>query len=55
MTKFTIWKKVTKNDLTIQRKPYAHAHTMKKMHAKLHNNRYTTVRGTNCLYIKGEK
>ena len=31
------------------------------MHAKFHNNRYKTVRGialtrgTNCLYIKGEK
>ena len=34
---------------------------MQKMHAKFHNNRYKTVRGvaltrgTNCLYIKGEK
>ena len=34
---------------------------MKKTHAKFHNNRYKTVRGvaltrgTNCLYIKGEK
>ena len=41
--------------------PHAHPHTMKKTHAKFHNNRYKTVRGgaltrgTNCLYIKGEK
>ena len=61
MTKFTMWKKVKKNNLTITSKSHAHPHTMKKMHAKLHNNRYKTVRGvaltrgTNCLYIKGEK
>ena len=61
MTKFTMWKKVKKNDLTITSKPYAHPHTMKKMHAKFHNNPYKTVRGvaltrgTNCLHIKGEK
>ena len=61
MTKFTMWKKVKKNDLKIISKPYAHPHTMKKMHAKFHNNLYKTVRGvvltrgTNCLYIKGEK
>ena len=54
-------KKVTKNYLTIISKPHAHPHTTKKMHAKFHNNRYKTVRGialtrgTNCLYIKGEK
>ena len=61
MTKFTMWKKVKKNNLTITSKPHAHPHTMKKTHAKFHNNRYKTVRGvvltrgTNCLYIKGEK
>ena len=62
MTKFTMWKKVKKKkNLTITSKPHAHPHTMKKMHAKFHNNRYKTVRGvaltrgTNCLYIKGEK
>ena len=60
MTKFTMWKKVKKNNLTITSKPHAHPHTMKKMHAKFHNNWYKTVRGdaltrgtcTNCLYIK---
>ena len=58
--KFTMWKKV-KNNLTITSKPNAHPHTMKKMHAKFHNNRYKTVRGvaltggTNYLYITGEK
>ena len=34
MTKFTIWKKVTKNDLIIiSSKPHAHPHTMEKTHA----------------------
>ena len=52
-----MWKKVTKNDLTIISKPLAHPHTMKKTHAKFHNNQYETVRGvvltrgTHCLYI----
>ena len=61
MTKFTMWKKVKKNNLTITSKPHVHPHTMKKMHIKFHNNRYKTVRGvaltrgTNCLYMKGEK
>ena len=60
MTKFTMWKKVKKNDLTIISKSHAHPYTMKKTHAKFHNNRYKTVRGValtrgpNCLYIKGE-
>ena len=60
MTKFTMWKKSKKNNLSITSKPHAHPHTMKKTHAKFHNNRYKTVRGvaltrgTNCLYIKGE-
>ena len=50
---------IEKNDLTIKSKP--HPHTMQKTHGKFHNNRYKTVggvvltRGTNCLYIKGEK
>ena len=44
MTKSTIWKKSEKkNDLTIISKPNAHPHTMKKAHAKFHNNRYKTV------------
>ena len=49
-----------KNNRTITAKPHVHRHTMKKTHAKFHNNRYKTVRGvaltrgTNCLYIKGE-
>ena len=61
MTKFTMWKNVNKNNLTITPKPHVHPQTMKKMHAKFHNNQYKTVRGvaltrgTNCLYIKGEK
>ena len=61
MTKFTMWKKVKKNNLTITSKPHAHPHTMKTMHAKFHNNPYKTLRGvaltrgTNCLNIKGEK
>ena len=60
MTKFTMWKK-WKNNLTITSKSHAHPHTMKKTHAKFHNNRYKTVRGvvltkgTHCLYIEGEK
>ena len=58
MTKFTMWKKVKKNNLTITSKP--HAHTMNKKHAKFHNIHKTVrgvalTRGTNCLYIKGEK
>ena len=58
MTKFTMWKK---NEKKITSKPHTHPHTMKKMQAKFHNNRYKTVSGvaltrdTNCLYIKGEK
>ena len=53
--------KSKKNNLTISSKSHAHPHTMKKMHAKFHNNQYKTVRGvaltrgTRCLYIKGEK
>ena len=64
-TNFTMGKKSKKkkNNLTITSKPHAHPHTMKKTHAKFHNNRYKTVRGvaltrgacTNCLYIKGNK
>ena len=30
--------KSEKNNLTITSKPQAHPHTMKKMHAKFHNN-----------------
>ena len=45
MTKFTMWKKVKKNNLTITSKPHAHPHTMKKIHVKIHNNWYKTVRG----------
>ena len=61
MAKFTMWKKVKKkNDLIITSKPHVHPHTMKKTHAKFHNNQHKTVRGaltrgSNCLYIKGEK
>ena len=65
MTKFTMWKKMKKkkkkNDLTIISKPQAYPYTMKKSHAKFHNNRYKTVRGvaltrdTHCLYTEGEK
>ena len=61
MTKFTMWKKVTKHVLTIIPKPHAHPHTMKKTYAKFQNNRYKTVRevaltrGTHCLYTEGEK
>ena len=56
------WKiKSEKNDLTIISKPHAHPHTMKKTHAKFHNDRYKTVRGValirgiHCLYIASEK
>ena len=58
MTKFTMWKK---RKITITSNSHAHPHTMKKTHAKFHNNWYKTVRGvaltrgTNCLYITGEK
>ena len=54
-------KKSEKNNLTITSKPHAYPQTMKKMHAKFHKNWYKTVRevvltrGTNYLYIKGEK
>ena len=34
MTKFTMWKKVTKSDLTIISKPQAHPHIMKNKYAK---------------------
>ena len=53
--------KSKKNNLTITSKSHAHPHTMKKTDAKFHNNWYKTVRGvvltrgTNYLYIKGEK
>ena len=52
--------KVTKNYLTIIFKSNSHPHTMKKKHAKFHNNQYKTVRvvltrGIHCLNIKGEK
>ena len=59
MTKFTMWKKVKKKKITITFKPHAHPHTMNKMHAKFHNNRYKIVRGvvltkgTNCFIYKG--
>ena len=62
MTKFTMWEKSKKkNNFTITSKPHAHPHTMKKMHAKFHNNLYKNVRGvvltrgTNCSHIKAEK
>ena len=61
MTKFTMWKKVKSNILTITSKSYAHPHTMTKTYTKFHNNRYKTVRGfaltkgNNFLHIKGEK
>ena len=61
MTKFTMWKKVTKNVLTIITKPQTHPHTMKNTYAKFQNDRYKTVRGvaltrgTPCLYTEGEK
>ena len=61
MTKFTMWKKVTKNVLKIIPKPHAHPHTMKKTYAKFQNDQYKTVRGvvltrgTHRLYTAGEK
>ena len=61
MTKFTMWKKRKKIDLTIISKSHAHSDTMKKTYAKFQINRYKTVRGvaltrgTHCLYIEGEK
>ena len=45
MTKFTKWKKVTKNNLTNISKPHAHPHTMPKTPAKFQDDRYKTVRG----------
>ena len=53
--------KSKKKNLTIISKPHAHPHNMNKTHARFHNNRYKTLtgvaltRGTNYLYIKGEK
>ena len=61
MTKFTMWKKVTKNVLTIIPESHAHLHTMKKTQAKFQNNQYKTAsgvaptRGTRCLYIEMKK
>ena len=61
MAKFTMWKKMTKHDLTILFKPLAHAHTMKKTYATFQPDQYKTVRGvaltkgTHCLFIEGEK
>ena len=60
LTKFTMWKKVTKNYLTIISKPHAYPHSMIKTYAKFQNDRYKTVRvaltrGNHCLYIEGEK
>ena len=61
MTKFTMWKKVTKNNLTLISKPHAHPHAMKKTYAKFQNHQYKIVRGvvltsgTHCLYTEGEK
>ena len=37
--------KVTKNNITIISKPYAHPHTMKKTPAKFQKDQYKTVRG----------
>ena len=56
-----MWKKMTKNNLTIISKTHAHPHVMKKTYAKFQNNRYKTVRGvaltrgTHCLYTEGGK
>ena len=50
-----------KINLPVTTKPHAHPHTKKKTHAKFYNNQGRTVRGvaftrgTNCLYMKGEK
>ena len=58
---FTMWKKVTKNVLTIIPKPHAHPHTMTKTYATFQKDRYKTVRGvvltrgTHCIYTDGEK
>ena len=47
-----------KNVLKIIPKPHVHPRIMKKIHTKLQNNRYKTVRGvaltrcTHCLYIE---
>ena len=58
MTKFIMWKKVTKSDLTIISKSHTHSRTIKKTYAKFQNDQYKTVRGitsgTHCLYIEGE-
>ena len=57
MTKFTLWKKRQKNNLTITSKPHAHPHSMKKTYAKFQNDRYKTVRGvvvtrgTHCDFV----
>ena len=45
MTKFTMWKKVTKDNLAIISRPHAHLHTMPKTHAKFQNDWYKTGRG----------
>ena len=37
--------KVTKKDLTIIYKPYAHPHTIKETCANFQNNQYKTARG----------
>ena len=61
MTKFAMWKKVTKDNLTIITKTHAHPHAMKKTYAKFQNDQYKTVRGvaltsgTHCLYTEVEK
>ena len=50
-----------KYNLTIISKPHAHPHTMKKTHAKFHNDWYKTerrvalTRDTHCLYTEVEK
>ena len=60
MTKSTFVEKSKKNN-NLTNKSHAHSHTMKKTHAKFHNNRYKTVRGvaltrgTNGLCIKDEQ
>ena len=45
MTKFDLWKKVTKNNLRTISKPHAYLQTMKKTSVKFQKNQHKTVGG----------
>ena len=59
MTRFTMWRKVKRNNLIITSKQHAHPHSIKNAKFILIGTKtvrgIALTRGNNCLYIKGEK